>query len=92
MIYSNHNDNKSLLIKIIQTGDIIRVSLSKENMEKKFYDIYISLLKELNLKQKDSYLSNEEGNMISDFDLNSPLKEIIKKFGSKLKLYYEKII
>ena len=61
----------SLSIRIIQSGDIIRISLSKENLKKKFYDIYSSLLKELKLKQKDSYLSNEEGKMIGEFDLNS---------------------
>ena len=82
----------SLSIRIIQSGDIIRISLSKENLKKKFYDIYSSLLKELKLKQKDSYLSNEEGKMIEEFDLKLSTEDIIQKFSTKLKLYYEKIL
>jgi hypothetical protein len=61
-------------------------------MKKEFYEIYSSTLKDLKLKQKDAYLSNEEGKMIGDLDLNRSLEEIIKKFGLSLKLYYEKVI
>ena len=81
-----------LSILIVQSGDIIRIKTSTENLRKQFYDIYSSILKDLKLKRKDAYLSNEEGKMIGDFDLNKPLKEIIQKFGSRLKLYYEKVI
>ncbi len=88
----NDKDINSLSILIVQSGDIIRIKTSKENLRKEFYDLYSSMLKDLKLKQKDVYLSNEEGKMIGDLDLNSPLKEIIQKFGTKLKLYYEKII
>lgn len=91
------NDKKNnldnfLSVKIIQSGDIIKVSLSSTNLKKKFNEIYGSLLRELKLKQKDTYLSNKEGKMIGDFDLELSLEEIIKKFGNRLKLYYEKII
>ncbi|MFX1309683.1 MAG: hypothetical protein ACFE8C_08305 [Promethearchaeota archaeon] len=91
------NDKKNnldnfLSVKIIQSGDIIKVSLSSTNLKKKFNEIYGSLLRELKFKQKDTYLSNKEGKMIGDFDLELSLEEIIKKFGKRLKLYYEKII
>lgn len=91
------NDKKNnldnfLSVKIIQSGDIIKVSLSSTNLKKKFNEIYGSLLRELKFKQKDTYLSNKEGKMIGDFDLELSLEEIIKKFGNRLKLYYEKII
>ncbi|MFX1388186.1 MAG: hypothetical protein ACFE9M_13290 [Promethearchaeota archaeon] len=91
------NDKKNnldnfLSVKIIQSGDIIKVSLSSTNLKKKFNEIYGSLLRELKLKQKDTYLSNKEGKMIGDFDLELSLEEIIKKFGNRLKLHYEKII
>jgi hypothetical protein len=89
---SNNNSINFLSIKIIQTGDIIRIKTSKENLKKEFYDIYSSTLNDLKLKQKDAYLSNEEGKMIGDLDLNKSLKEIIQKFGPSLKLYYEKVI
>lgn len=89
---SNNTLSKFLSIKIIQSGDVIKISLSIANLRKNFYDIYSSLLNELKLKQKDTYLSNENGNMISDLDLNLSLEDIIKKFGKRLKLYYEKII
>jgi hypothetical protein len=90
---NSNNENISFLsIKIIQSGDIIRIKTSKENMKKEFYEIYSSTLKDLKLKQKDAYLSNEEGKMIGDLDLNKSLEEIIQKFGSSLKLYYEKVI
>lgn len=85
-------DINYLSILIVQSGDIIRIKTSTENLRKKFYDIYSSLLKDLKLKQKDAYLSNEEGKMIGDFDLNKLLEEIIQEFGSRLKLYYEKVI
>ncbi len=89
---SNNDYTKFLSIKIIQSGDIIRIKTSKQNMRKEFYDIYSSILRDLRLKQKDVYLSNEEGKMIGDFDYSKPLEEIIQKFGLKLKLYYEKVL
>jgi len=88
-----HNDlNEFLSIKIIQTGDIIKISLSLTNLNKNFNEIYLSLLKELKLKQKDTYLSNDNGKMVGEIDMVLSLEEITKKFGNKLKLYYEKII
>ncbi len=91
MAYSNNKVNEFLSFKIIQGGETIKVKLSTVNLRKKFDEIYGSLLKELKLKQKDTYLSNEEGMMIGDLDLNLYLEDIIKKFGTKLKLYYEKV-
>ena len=87
----NNHIYEFMSFKIIQSGEIIKISLSTANLRKKFYDIYFSILKELKLKQKDTYLSNEEGKMIGDIDLTLPLVDIIKKFGTKLKLYYEKV-
>ena len=87
----NNHIYEFMSFKIIQSGEIIKISLSTANLRKKFYYIYFSILKELKLKQKDTYLSNEEGKMIGDIDLTLPLVDIIKKFGTKLKLYYEKV-
>jgi hypothetical protein len=92
MNYSDNKDIDYISIKIIQSGDIMKIKISKENLRKQFYEIYDSMLKELKLKQMYVYLSNEEGRMIGDLDLNRPLEEIIQKFGFKLKLYYEKVI
>ncbi|MFX0005973.1 MAG: hypothetical protein ACFFAV_04500 [Candidatus Hermodarchaeota archaeon] len=85
-------DIEYLSILIVQSGDIIRIKTSTENLRKEFYDIYSSMLRDLKLKQKYAYLSNEEGKMIGDFDLNKSLEEILQEFGSRLKLYYEKVI
>ncbi len=92
MDYSNNQVTNNLSFKIIQSGDIIKIELSTVNLGKEFHEIYDSILKDLKLKQKDTYLSNEEGKMIGDLDLNLTLEEIIKKFGTKLKLYYEKVL
>jgi hypothetical protein len=88
----NGKNNDFLTIKIAQSGDILRVPLTKENLKKNFNEIYYSFLKELKLKQKDTYLSSEDGKMISLSDFNLPFEDILKKFGMKLKLYYEKVL
>ncbi len=87
----NDHTNEFISFKIIQSGEIIKVSLSRSNLGKKFDEIYGLLLKKLKLKQKNTYLSNENGKMVGDLDLELSLQEIIKKFGNKLKVYYEKI-
>ncbi|MFX0105299.1 MAG: hypothetical protein ACFE75_07405 [Candidatus Hodarchaeota archaeon] len=88
---SNNQSNEFLSFKIVQSEEIIKISLTTANLRKKFNDIYFSLLNELKLKQEDTYISNNEGKMIGITDLGLPLEDIIKKFGFKLKLYYEKI-
>ncbi len=92
MIDLKKDDNEFLSFKIIQSGERIKVSLTPENLRKKFNDIYLSLLRELKLKQKDTFLSNEEGKMIGIPDLSLSLEEIINKFGTMLKVYSEKIL
>ncbi|UCC19078.1 MAG: hypothetical protein JSV62_13380, partial [Promethearchaeota archaeon] len=87
-----HQDKHNLFFKIVQSGETIEIPLTKNNLLRVFNEIYIKLLKELRLKPQDTYLSNEDGKMIGDLDLNLSLKEILKKFGNRLKLYYEKII
>ncbi len=87
----NNHINEFISFKIIQSGEIKKVSLSRSNLGKKFNEIYGLLLKELKLKQKDTYLSNENGKMVGDLDLELSLQEIIKIFGNKLKVYYEKV-
>lgn len=84
--------NEFLSVEIVQSGDVLKVSLSPTNLKKSFNVIYVSLLKELKLKQKDTYLSNDSGKMVGEIDLKLSLGDIIKNFGKKLKLYYEKII
>lgn len=87
----NIEQEKFLSFKIIQSGEIIKISLSQTNLRKKFHEIYLSLLKELKLKQKDTFLSNNEGKMIGIPDLGLSLEGIINKFGRKLRLYCEKV-
>ena len=85
-------DEEFLSFKIIQSGEIKKVPLTPMNLIKKFREIYIALLKELRLKQKDTFLSNDEGMMVGIHDLGLTLNEIIIKFGTLLKVYSEKII
>ncbi len=87
----NEHTNEFISFKIIQSGEIVKVSLSRSNLGKKFDEVYSLLLKKLKLKLKNTYLSNENGKMVGDLDLDLSLQEIIKKFGNKLKVYYEKI-
>ncbi|MFX1379490.1 MAG: hypothetical protein ACFFA4_10390 [Promethearchaeota archaeon] len=87
-----HQEKQFLFFKIVQSGERIKIPLTKENLTSEMKEIYLILLKDLKLKQKDVYISNEEGKMIGDFDLKLSLEDIINKFGNKLKLYYEKII
>ncbi|NVM35612.1 MAG: hypothetical protein HWN81_08450 [Candidatus Lokiarchaeota archaeon] len=86
-----NNDEKFLSFKIIQSGEIKRISLNEANLRRRFNEIYFSILKELKLNPRDTYLSNEEGRMIGNLDLNLSLVDVVKKFGNKLKIYYEKI-
>ena len=80
-----------LKIKVIQGGQVEEIKLTKANLEDKFRDVYLPLLKKMGLKSKHAYLSTDSGRMVSKLDLHSSLREIIKKYGNKLKLYYEKI-
>ena len=88
---SKDQDKGVLFLKIVQSGDIIKIPLIEKNLTNEFKDLFFPLLKEFKLKQEDVYISNEEGMMLSVFDLNSSLQDVIKKFGAKLKLYSEKI-
>jgi hypothetical protein len=89
---TKHQEKQFLFIKIVQSGESIKISLTEKNLPIEFKEIYLPLLQELKLKQKNVYISNEDGKMIGNFDFNLPLEEIIQKFGNKLKLYYEKVI
>ena len=80
-----------LSLKIVQSGEFKKIPLSPENMKKKFKNVYLPILKELKLKHKDVYLSNEEGKMIGPFDYSLNLGEIINRFGNELKLYSERV-
>ncbi|MFX0039400.1 MAG: hypothetical protein ACFFB9_08600 [Promethearchaeota archaeon] len=88
---TEHQEKQSLFFKIIQSGEIIKIALTEINLANNFREIYLPLLKQLKLKQKDVYVSNEEGKMIGDFDMELSLESILNKFGNKLKLYCEKI-
>ena len=87
----NNKNEKFLSFKAIQSGEIKNILLNEVNLRRKFNEIYFSILKELKLKPKDTYLSNEEGRMLANLDLNLSLEEVVKKFGYILKIYYEKI-
>ncbi|MFX1364821.1 MAG: hypothetical protein ACFFCE_15600 [Promethearchaeota archaeon] len=87
----NEESNNFLSIKIIQSGDVKKILLNPENLRKSFHEIFHILLKELNLKRKDTFLSNRMGKMIGIHDLSLSLEKIIQKFGYELRLYSEKI-
>lgn len=91
MEFSKRDNNKFLTIRIIQSGDKLRVALTKINLRKKFNEIYAPLLKELKLKRNYTYLSSEDGKMVSNLDLNLSLDDLVEKFGLNLKLYYERV-
>jgi len=91
MEFSKRDSNKFLTIRIIQSGDKLRVRLTKINLRKKFNEIYAPLLKQLKLKRNYAYLSSEDGKMVSLSDLNLSLEDFVQKFGLNLKLYYERI-
>jgi len=91
MEFSKRDSNKFLTIRIIQSGDKLRVRLTKINLRKKFNEIYAPLLKQLKLKKNYAYLSSKDGKMVSLSDLNLSLEDFVQKFGLNLKLYYERI-
>ncbi|MFX0036202.1 MAG: hypothetical protein ACFE9I_11255 [Candidatus Hermodarchaeota archaeon] len=88
----DHRREKPIfLIKIVQSGEEVEIPLILKNLQRHFKEFYNNILKELKLKQKDVYITNEEGKMIGIADLNSSLEDIITKFGTRLKLYSEKV-
>ena len=87
------NENiEFLIIKIVQSGEILKIPLHERNLKKQFRQMYLPLLKDYKLKEKDVFFSNEQGKTMVDFHLNLSVKEIVEKFGQKLKLYYEQIM
>ncbi|MFX1470558.1 MAG: hypothetical protein ACFFB8_18080 [Promethearchaeota archaeon] len=87
----HHQEKPIFLIKIVQSGEEVEIPLIEKNLKKGFKEVYNKILKELKLKHKDVYITNEEGKMIGISDLNLPLQDILNKFGARLKLYSEKI-
>ena len=81
-----------LFIKMIQGGEIKKIELTEFTLAKTFKEIYFPILKQLKMKEKDVFLSTESGRSISSYDLDLTVEEIVKKFGDKLNLYYEKIM
>jgi len=84
-------ENEFLFLKIIQSGEIIRISLTDMNLKKNIKEFYVPILKRLKLKGKNVFISNEEGKMLGNSDLELPLKVILKKYGYRLKLYSERV-
>ena len=89
---SRNKDVKLFRLKIIQSGDIIKIDLDDTNLSTIFSEIYFPLLKTLRLKREDVYLSNDQGKMVRNLDLKLPLKQIIELYSNKLNLYYEKVM
>ena len=89
---ANIKNEEFFILKIIQSGEIKSFSLNEVNLSKKFRDIYLPIIKELKLKKKHVFLSNDAGKALSNLDLNRSLKEILEKFGNKINLYYEQIM
>jgi hypothetical protein len=83
--------NEFLFLKIIQSGEIIRIALTDMNLKKNLKEFYVPILKRLKLKEKSIFISNEQGKMLRNSDLELPLREISKEFGNRLKLYSEKV-
>ena len=89
---SNNNKPDFLRIKIVQSGEIERIPLTERNQPKKFKEILNDILKDLKLKQKDVFISNDLGQGITGLNLSLTIKEIVEKFGSNLKFYSDKIL
>jgi len=86
------DDQDIFSIKIVQSGDLNKFVLSERMLHRELKSLLFPLLKELKLKEKEIFLSNDEGKMMQKVDLNRPLNEIIQKFGYQLNLYSEKIL
>lgn len=84
-------DKEFLFLKIIQSGETIKIELTDMNLRKKFEDFYKPILKELKLKEKNVFISNKEGKMLRNSDLELPLNLISEKFGYRLNLYSERV-
>jgi len=84
-------EDEFLFLKIIQSGEIIKIVLTETNLKKKFKEFYVPILKRLKLKEKNEFISNKESKMLGNSDLELPLKVISEKFGYRLKLYSEKV-
>jgi len=81
---SRNKDVKLFRIKVIQSGEIIKIDLDDTSLSTIFREIYLPLLKKLRFKSEDAYLSNDQGKMVRNLDLKLPLKLIIEQFGNKL--------
>jgi len=88
----NTKNDQFFIIKIIQSGEIKSFSLTKENLNRPFKEIYFPIIKGLKLKKYDIFLSNDAGRALNANDLDLSLKEVLNKFGTKINLYYEKIM
>jgi len=83
--------HKFLFLKIIQSGEIIKIALTDMNLKKNLKEFYVPILKKLKLKEKNVFISNVEGKMLENSDLELPLNIISKKFGNRLKIYSETV-
>jgi len=83
--------HKFLFLKIIQSGEIIKIALTDMNLKKNLKEFYFPILKKLKLKEKNVFISNVEGKMLGNSDLELPLNIISKKFGNRLKIYSETV-
>ena len=84
-------ENEFLFLKIIQSGETIRIALTDMNLKKNLKEFYVPILKKLKLKEKNVFISNVEGKMLGNSDLELPLNIISKKFGNRLKIYSETV-
>ena len=84
-------ENEFLFLKIIQSGETIRIALTDMNLKKNLKEFYVPILKKLKLKEKNVFISNVEGKMLENSDLELPLNIISKKFGNRLKIYSETV-
>lgn len=92
MIESKNPELEFLFVKIVQSGEIKKIPLNELNLSKKFNALYIPMLKKLKLKKNDAFLTNESGQMFNKVNFDETVEDVVKEFGSKLKLYYEKIM
>lgn len=86
------DEEKDILkIKLIQGGEIKVIELSEKLKNLRFGQFLDLFLKELGMKRKDVYLSTDSGKMINPLYYNQIVKQIVKKYGSNLNLYNEKV-
>jgi len=81
-----------LIITLKQGGRQEYIELNEHNIKEKFRALLDKIFKKYKMKEKFVMLTTDDGRMVPPFKYNQPIETIVKDFGNKLNLYYEKQI